>query len=114
MKGKKKALTEPQIIKFAGDLTIENSQELHKILLTALNNANQLLVTFEGVTAADLSFMQLLCSAHRTAVRTDKHLELASPRPGVLKAAVQELGFIRDKGCVLDTQASCIWKEGWE
>ena len=114
MKNKKKALTERQVVKFGGDLTIENSQKHREVLLTALNNATRLLVTFEEVTATDLSFVQLLCSAHRTAAGNDKTLEVASQRPDALKAAVRELGFIRDKGCVLDTQKSCIWKEGWE
>ncbi|MBI4642436.1 MAG: STAS domain-containing protein [Deltaproteobacteria bacterium] len=114
MKNKKKGSSKTEVLKFCGDLTIENAQELHKILLTALDKAEQLLLTFENVTATDLSFVQLLCSAHRTAVRSDKNMKLDSQRPEVLKAAVREMGLIREKGCVLDTQESCIWKEGWE
>jgi anti-anti-sigma regulatory factor len=114
MRNNKKGSPKPEVLKFCGDLTIENAQELHKNLVTALHNAKQLLVNFEDVTAIDLSFVQLLCSAHRTALRSDKEMKLASQRPEALKAAVREMGFIREKGCVFDTQESCIWKEGWE
>ncbi len=111
---KKKVASKTEVVTFSGDLTIENAQELQKILLAAMDNAAELLLTFENVTATDLTFVQLLCSAHRTAVRSDKIMKLASPRPEVLMAAVRETGFIREKGCILDTQASCIWKEGWQ
>jgi anti-anti-sigma regulatory factor len=101
-------------INFAGDLTIENTQELHKILFTSLKNSNELSLSFEKVTAVDFSFVQLLCSAHRTAVRADKILKLPGECPEVLKTVVRESGFMREKGCVLDTQGSCLWKERWE
>lgn len=114
MKSKETASPKTEALKLGGDLTIENAQELHKTLVTALNNADQIVLYFENVMATDLSFIQLLCSAHRTAVRSDKNMKLAGPRPDVLKAAVREMGFIREKGCILDTQESCIWKEGWE
>jgi anti-anti-sigma regulatory factor len=114
MKNKPKGSPKTEILKFSGDLTIENVLELRNNLLNSLDKAEQLLLTFENVTATDLSFIQLLCSAHRTAVRSEKNLKLDNHRPDVLKAAVRETGFIREKGCVLDTQASCIWKEGWE
>ncbi|MDD5642731.1 MAG: STAS domain-containing protein [Syntrophales bacterium] len=114
MKNKKKASPNHEVLKFAGDLTIDNAQELHRVLLAALDNATEISLTFAEVTAVDLSFVQLLCAAHRTAIRADKTLKLADPRPEVLKAAVRETGFIRERGCNLDSQGSCLWKEGWE
>ena len=65
------------------------------------------------MTSIDLSLIQLLCSAHRAAVKADKFFSLDRERPEVLRQAVQEVGFLRDRGCVLDSQGSCIWKEGW-
>lgn len=114
MKSKENESPKTEVLKIGGDLTIENAQELHKILVTAMNNSDQIVLYFENVTATDLSFIQLLCSAHRTAVRSDKNMKLDGQRPDVLKTAVREMGFIREKGCVLDTQENCIWKEGWE
>lgn len=114
MKNKKKESFKTEILKLHGDLTIENTRELHQILLTGLDKAAGLALSFENVTAVDLSFIQLVCAAHRTAIRADKTMKLAGPRPEVLQKAVRETGFIRETGCVLDTQDSCIWKKGWE
>ena len=114
MNNNKKESPKTDVLKICGDLTIENARELHKTLLAALDNTEQLTLTFDKVTAIDLSFIQLLCAAHRTAVRADKVMKLDRQRPDVLRKAVQETGFFRENGCVLDTQDSCIWKEGWE
>lgn len=114
MNNQEKGSPKNEVLKFKGDLTIENAQELHRLLLAALDNLEEISLSFEEVTAVDLSFVQLICAAHRTAVRADKNLKLADPRPEVLKAVVRETGFLREAGCVLDTQGSCLWKEGWE
>ncbi len=102
-----------ETLTLAGDLTIEHAQELHQKLMTFLDQSQQLTIAFEDVTAADLSLVQLLCSAHRTSVRADKFLQLDQQRPKALRQVVREMGFLRDKGCALDSQGSCIWKKGW-
>ena len=114
MQDKKKEARLSEVLKFSGDLTIENTRELRQLLLAALDNLEEITLAFEDVTAVDLSFVQLLCAAHRTAVRADKIFQVAGSRPEILKAAVRETGFIRESGCVLDSQGSCLWKEGWE
>jgi anti-anti-sigma regulatory factor len=100
-------------VTFTGDLTIENVQELHQKLSAALDEVTQLTLAFADVTAVDLGFVQLLCSAHRTAVRAGKVMTLDSRRPQIFHRSLKEMGFLRDRGCVLDSQGSCIWKTGW-
>ena len=102
-----------ETLKLIGDLTIERAQELHQKLLTSLHHTTQLTITFEEVTSVDLAFLQLLCAAHRTAVRAGKTMRLDLSRPEVLQRAVQAVGFRRVQGCALDSQGSCLWKEGW-
>ena len=114
MKNKKKVAADTEVLTFGGDLTVENIQQLYGTLQAALDNTRELSLTFTDVTAVDLSFVQLLCAAHRTAVRADKIMKVSSHRPEILKAAVRELGFVREEGCTLDIQGSCLWKEGWE
>jgi len=114
MQDNKKRASATKVLEMDGDLTIENVQELHQKLLTALDQIEELAITFEKVTAVDLAFVQLLCAAHRTAVKADKTLKLAGHCPEALITAVRELGFLRETGCILDTQGSCLWKEGWE
>jgi ABC-type transporter Mla MlaB component len=113
MKKKSDKSVTTETLTLIGDLTIEHVQELHQKLMAALDKTQHLTITFADVTGADLSCVQLLCSAHRTAVRTDKFLKLDQQRPEALCRVVKETGFHRDKGCALDSQGSCIWKEGW-
>jgi ABC-type transporter Mla MlaB component len=100
-------------LSFAGNLTIEHAAELQTFLMESLNRRDRLHLVFENVTEVDISFLQLLCSAHRTAVKTNKTLMLDGHRPEPLRLAVIGGGFGRQEGCVLDVQQTCIWKEGW-
>jgi anti-anti-sigma regulatory factor len=105
---------ENNAVKFKGDLTIEHAAELQAFLLESLNQRDRLHLVFENVTEVDISFLQLLCSAHRTAVKTNKTLILDGHRPEPLRLAVVDGGFVRQEGCVLDVRHTCIWKEGWK
>ncbi len=100
-------------IKLTGNLTIDHAVEVASILADSLNRCDHLHLFFEDVTAVDISFLQLLCSAHRTAVKSNKTLALASQRPEPLKQAMMAAGFICEEGCIFSRQQSCIWKEGW-
>lgn len=100
-------------VRFAGSLTIERAAALKMLLMESLNWTDSLHLVCENVTEVDISFLQLLCSAHRTAVKEKKKLTLAGQCPEPLRLAVWEAGFIRQEGCVLDVQQTCIWKEGW-
>ncbi len=114
MSSNKIALPNTEVIKITGNLTIENIQEIYQLLTAAIDNTQKVSLIFENVTAVDLSFVQLLCAAHRTAVNAGKSTTLSSLCPEGLKTTVRELGFIQEQGCVLDSQCSCLWKEGWE
>lgn len=100
-------------IRFAGNLTIEHAAELQQVLMESLDRGDSLCLVFENVAEVDVSFLQLLCSAHRTAVKTGKTLVLDRHRPEPLRLIVMEAGFVRQEGCVLDVHHTCIWKEGW-
>ena len=100
-------------LRFEGSLTIERAAELKMFLMESLNRMDRLHLVFENVTEVDISFLQLLCSVHRTAVKEKKNLTLDGHRPESLRLSVLEAGFVRQEGCVLDVQQTCIWKEGW-
>jgi ABC-type transporter Mla MlaB component len=114
MKTREEAESAIKVLELDGDLTIENMQELHQILLDSLKNCHELSLSFAKVTAVDFSFVQLLCAAHRAAVRAEKVMRLPGECPEALRTVVRESGFMREQGCVLDTQGSCLWKERWE
>lgn len=101
-------------IRFTGNLTIDHASELASVLRDSLNRVDHLSLFFEDVTEVDISFLQLLCSAHRTAVKSNKTLVLDRQRPEPLRLAMREAAFTCEAGCVFGRQQSCIWKEGWK
>lgn len=93
-----------------GELTIEHADELKDALAKSLNSAGHVVLNIEGASNVDLSCLQLLCSTHRTAVRSNKVLSLSGGYSGPFKQAVTDLGYFRSIGCSLDTGNTCIWK----
>ncbi len=60
------------ILRLGGEAIIESAVELKKALLKSMEQADNILIDTEKVTAADLSFLQLLCSAHRSCLNSEK------------------------------------------
>ncbi|MCP4715734.1 MAG: STAS domain-containing protein, partial [Deltaproteobacteria bacterium] len=64
---------------FNGNLTVDSVVELKEALLGALETSDDLCINLEGATQVDLACLQVLCSAHMTAVGMDKQLQLMKP-----------------------------------
>jgi hypothetical protein len=58
----------------------------------------------------DMALLQLLCSAHRTALRAGKRLELGNEPPGQFRMVMDLAGLSRHIGCAQDDTDSCLWK----
>jgi|SRR5208283_3638110 len=99
------------ILTLGGELTVEHAVAIKKALITALDNADRLVVDLGNVEEVDLTCLQLLCSAHRMSVRLNKRLMLSGNRSAAFRHLFYTAGFQRHTGCLLDTQESCIWKE---
>ena len=93
---------------FAGELTIQHVAAFRDEFVRALEASDNILVDLSAASEVDLSFFQLLCSSHRTAVEMNKSLCLAG-WPKNLLQTLEDAGFDRHVGCVLDCQGSCIW-----
>jgi anti-anti-sigma regulatory factor len=102
------------VLKLAGSWTIERAQELKHLLVTALRDNAFVTMDLQGVTEVDLSFLQLLCSAHRAFLEANKHFVLHDDKSAEFKRLVREAGFVRTLGCHSDPYKSCLWKGGWE
>jgi anti-anti-sigma regulatory factor len=92
-----------------GDLTVNRAEELRMLLIKALIDADQVRVEFGPVTGVDLSCLQLLCSAHRSAGRMQRRLSLSGDWPEPFKQTVEQAGYARHTGCRLDSDHSCLW-----
>lgn len=102
------------VVKLRGDLTVEHAHEMKSVFLEALQSNERVVVELEGITDVDLSFLQLLCSAHRTSMRLNKSLTLLSEQSDIFRQAVRDAGFSRILGCHEDPQKACLWIGGWE
>lgn len=92
-----------------GRLTLEHIRKMHEELSVSLENVQHLDVDLSGVTEMDLAFLQLLCSAHRTATTMKKTLSLTENIPEVFRQAIEDNGYPRQCGCSLDVSGTCLW-----
>ncbi len=95
-----------------GELTLPHATEFKSALMKLLKKHKSAVIHLEEVTDVDLSALQLLCSAHRTFIRSKKQLELNSSWPEVFERAVKDAGYTRQGGCPEDCDNSCFWVKG--
>jgi anti-anti-sigma regulatory factor len=94
-----------------GSLTIENAGEIRRILLATFERSDCVVMSIAEDTQIDISFLQVLCAAHHTAVKTNKTFELAQT-PKVFLRAVEDAGYRILKGCIHDRDGTCLWVRG--
>ena len=92
-----------------GDLTITQAENLKARLAAKLEGAQRIRIIISDVTAIDLSCLQLLCSAHRTAAAEGKQLILEEPLHPELCKLINQAGFKRKQGCSFNPDTQCIW-----
>jgi len=93
----------------SGELNINQVRGIREALLRAIESYPVTRVRLEEVVDVDAAFLQLLCSAHRSAVDAGKELRLLVDTSPLFRQQLRECGFIRHIGCRLDCNGSCIW-----
>ncbi len=93
-----------------GELNIQCAGELKAVLVRSQQSPHGLLLNLEDVTEADLTCLQLLCSAHRSSVTSDKRFALTGDIPGSFRQVVQAAGFAEKVCCRPDGAGdACLW-----
>jgi len=64
------------VVNADGELTVESASELRAALMDAASSKGEVVLDFSGVTGADLSALQLVCSACKSAGRDGWSLRL--------------------------------------
>jgi anti-anti-sigma regulatory factor len=98
-----------RIVLLEGDLALPQAPEIRTAFMKALVEADDVLIRFENIRELDLSCLQLLCSAHRSAARLKKRLRFEGGVPKILSDVADTAGYSHLKGCKLDTENSCLW-----
>lgn len=104
-------MEEVQVIKVVGGFDFVRSGEILGALQEALAAHRPVLLDLSAVTGIDLAGLQLICSAHRTAVATGTGFSLSTPLSPLLTARAREAGFPRQAVCVGDLECACLWSE---
>ena len=98
-----------RIVLLEGDLTLPQAPEIRTAFMKALVEADDVLICFGNVRELDLSCLQLLCSAHRSAARLKKRVRFEGDVPKKLYDAADIAGYSHLKGCKFDAGKSCLW-----
>jgi ABC-type transporter Mla MlaB component len=81
-----------QTLLLGGDLIIDNIQSLKQVFHNALSRFKTIEIVFDEVNKIDFSFLQLLCSAEKSAHQKKKKL-LLKELPGIIQKAAEGSGF---------------------
>ena len=98
----------------SGALKIENAAEIRMKLIDMIGKEDRVVITIGEGAEADLSFFQIICSAHRTAVKMGGYFGVAPVRPQAFVRSSRAAGFPREKGCACDLHGNCVWVLGGE
>lgn len=97
-------------LKLTGELTLLQAAELRDALQNELAAGEEVEVVFSKVESVDLSLLQVLCAAHRSARKAGKLLSLPGNLPTSLVKLIDEGGFHGHIGCALDGRVACVWE----
>ena len=99
-----------ETVTISGSLTVEHALELKTALQDALKRkAKSVVLTLGTITKVDLTFFQVLCSAHKTATTSGKSFSVEQCHQEILKQTHGSIGFTRRVGCALDSTKSCVF-----
>ncbi|MCX5828972.1 MAG: STAS domain-containing protein [Deltaproteobacteria bacterium] len=93
----------------SGEVTMQNALAFRDALKEWIEKGDTLDLNLGGVAEADLTCLQLICSAHRSLMNTKKTLTVMGELPESISKAAQEAGFVRERGCRGEESHSCIW-----
>lgn len=97
-----------------GELTVSRAAELKKMMIDALESSDTVEIDLDEVTGVDLSFLQLACSAHRTAITNGKEFFFSNGETEMLQQVREQAGFIFQRGCVHNPTKNCLWVGGMD
>jgi len=90
-----------------GEMIVDHAEELKGIVLDALQHSGTLVLDLARISKVDLFGLQVLCSAHRSALKTDQKMSIHGEQPDAFRDAIHMAGFNCSVACVADK--SCPW-----
>jgi len=101
------------IVTSGARLTIENAAEFSRILRESLEASKNVSVEFEPAVEIDITGVQILCSACKTAAESGKTFSCHGPRPQALADIINSSGAERNSVCKHNNNSTCVWFGGF-
>lgn len=96
--------TQSHIVDLGIEPSIKTVAELRDRLITAIAANDAVVVSAARATSIDISVLQLLASAHRSAGLAGKTITLQAPKDSALRLALQRSGFVSASGLPLASE----------
>jgi anti-anti-sigma regulatory factor len=102
-----------EIIITSGDrLTIENAAEFSRIVREALEASKNVAIEFEPAVEIDITDVQVLCSACKSAAQSNNQFSYHGPQPQALADVIAKSGAERNAICKYNNNSKCFWFGG--
>jgi anti-anti-sigma regulatory factor len=97
----------------SGDrLTIETAGDFARLIREGLEASQKVSVEFEPEVAIDITGVQILCSACKTAAANGASFSFQGVRPRSLTDIIEACGAERRAACKQNNNSNCIWFGG--
>jgi anti-anti-sigma regulatory factor len=91
-------------VRLCGELSLPTIANAHEKILSAFEQDMPIAIDLEGVTGADLSLIQLIEAARKSAARRGRSLILSAPAAGETLRVLERGGFLGS-----DAARSAFW-----
>jgi anti-anti-sigma regulatory factor len=98
-----------EVLTVSGVLTVKHAKALQAALLKAVRSAPAVEVAVATIDDLDVTFAQLICSAHRMAADLNKQMTITGLEQERFSRMLGRFGFFRHIGCHESTRKSCLW-----
>jgi len=85
---------EPLVLKLSGEMTIRTITDAWRNLQDAFQASDNIIVDLSDIGTTDMSFIQLLLSAQKTAEARNKAFHLSAPVKGDFRQDLERGGFL--------------------
>ena len=100
------------IISSGSRLTIENASDFLNIIREGFESSDRIAIDFEPSVEIDITGLQLLCSACRSAAGAGKTFFYKGLQPQALTDIIKLCGAERNSACKQNSDSTCIWFGG--
>ena len=95
-----------RVVSVSGSLTVTDSSDLKKVMAENLRKGHQLELVFDDVSEMDVSIIQIMAAAVKTAEPGDRKFTVRTPVPEPVAQSLKLSGFLNHHNC---KKKECVW-----